>query len=92
MTARRYIVDGRVQGVGFRYFVAEVAADIGLSGWVRNLHQGSVEVLADGDDEQLVRLEKALWQGPPLARVQSVDAEPALPPEQRGFHVRSTAR
>lgn len=67
---RRIIVRGRVQGVGFRWFVQDVAADIGVSGWVRNLPDGrSVEALAEGTPEQLDRLAARMRQGPPGSHV-----------------------
>jgi len=91
MKANRYLVTGRVQGVGFRFFVEEEATSVGVTGWVRNLADGRVEVLAAGDDAQLGQLEKKLWEGPPLARVTSVDVEPATAPDHEGFHIRSTA-
>ena len=91
MKACRYIVRGRVQGVGFRYFVEDEAISIGVSGWVRNLRDGNVEVLAAGDEQQLERLEKKLWEGPALARVTHLDVEAAAPPESPGFHIRATA-
>ncbi len=68
------IVRGRVQMVGFRYFVVEAAQALDLGGWVRNLDDGSVELVAEGPEERLRRLEAALSDGPPLARVDSVDA------------------
>ncbi|NWF99636.1 MAG: acylphosphatase [Thermoanaerobaculaceae bacterium] len=72
MTSRRYVVAGRVQGVGFRYFVLREAQALGLCGWVRNLPSGEVEVLAAGEEVQLAALEGRLWQGPPHARVREV--------------------
>ena len=89
--AFRYIVTGRVQGVGSRSFVEEAAITNGVSGLVRNLRDGTVEVLAAGDPDQLERLEKKLWEGPALARVARLDVQPATAPEQPGFHIRSTA-
>ncbi|GLC27210.1 acylphosphatase [Roseisolibacter agri] len=62
-------VEGRVQGVGFRWFVREAAVGLGLSGWVRNLPDGSVEVLAAGDATALATLRTRLAEGPPHARV-----------------------
>ena len=70
----RYIVSGRVQGVGFRAFVADAARAEGLAGWVRNLPDGRVEVHAEGDAEALGRFEWRLWQGPAMARVDDVVA------------------
>ena len=69
---RRYIVTGRVQGVGFRWFVEKEARAIGVGGWVRNNDDGSVEVLASGSEEQLARLRKSLQAGPRAARVDEV--------------------
>ena len=69
---RRYIVTGRVQGVGFRWFVEKEAREISVSGWVRNNQDGSVEVLASGTPDQLDRLRKALQQGPRAGRVDEV--------------------
>jgi acylphosphatase len=88
--ARRYRVTGRVQGVGFRFFVEDAALREGVSGYVRNETDGSVEVLAEGEAEAMARLERALWSGPPGARVDDIRAE-ALPPSgrQSGFRVRS---
>jgi acylphosphatase len=77
--ARRYLVSGRVQGVGFRYFTQDIAAREGLTGRVRNLPDGSVEVVAEGDSDSLQRLEAALWRGPSHARVENVAVESATP-------------
>jgi acylphosphatase len=73
MTAIRFRVRGRVQGVGFRWFVRKAARDAELSGWVRNLPDGDVEVLAAGTAEGLDRLREALRRGPPAARVVLVE-------------------
>ncbi len=67
------IVRGRVQMVGYRYFVVEEARALGLAGWVRNLDDGSVELIAEGPEERLRQLEAALTDGPRLARVDKVD-------------------
>jgi acylphosphatase len=71
--ARHYIVSGRVQGVGFRYFTADVAVRENVIGWVRNLPDGRVEIDAEGDAEALVRFERSVRQGPRGARVEAVD-------------------
>ncbi|HET7379278.1 MAG TPA: acylphosphatase [Gaiellales bacterium] len=73
MNAVRYIVSGRVQGVGFRWFVMREAARLDLAGYVRNLPDGTVEVVAQGAVAALVSLESGLRHGPPAARVDSVD-------------------
>lgn len=70
---RRLVVRGRVQGVGFRWFVREHARRLGLAGRVRNLPDGSVDVEAGGDAEALDQLERYLGKGPSGATVQSVD-------------------
>jgi acylphosphatase len=67
------VVRGRVQGVGFRWFVRETGRRSGLAGWVRNNADGSVEVLADGEAPQLESLRRALWTGPAGAKVESID-------------------
>jgi len=79
--ARRYLVRGRVQGVGFRWFVEREAHLLGIAGWVRNNHDGSVEVLAQGTRDQLSGLHSRLREGPRAARVDSVDIADASPTE-----------
>ena len=85
--ARRFLVSGRVQGVGFRYFTQDIARREGLTGLVRNLHDGRVEVVVEGDLVSVDRLEQAIRQGPPQSRVERVDVD-ALPPTSGyvGFH------
>jgi acylphosphatase len=77
--ARRFVVRGRVQGVGFRWFVEREAHMLGLSGWVRNNSDGSVEVLAVGTHEQIVGLRSRLREGPRAARVDVVEEAEANP-------------
>lgn len=89
MPARRYWVRGRVQGVFFRATTRDKARALGLDGYVRNLPDGRVEVLASGDAEDLESLERFLREGPQMARVDGVDREGAQPPDQDGFHVTS---
>jgi acylphosphatase len=74
-------ISGRVQHVGFRWFVERRASELGLGGWVRNAADGSVEVAACGASAQVERLLEALRRGPSQARVQSVEIEerPAPP-------------
>jgi acylphosphatase len=67
--ARQYLIGGRVQGVGFRFFAEDAAAREGLHGWVRNSSDGRVEIRAEGDREALERFERAIAHGPPRARV-----------------------
>ncbi len=86
------IVDGRVQGVGFRYFVRENAAALGLTGWVRNLWDDRVELTAEGSREQLERLLSFVRRGPRAAFVTQVksDWQPASG-EYKDFRVYPTA-
>ena len=70
---RRFVVTGRVQGVGFRYFVLRRAQELGLTGWTRNLENGDVEVRAWGDPGALDRLAGELARGPRSAKVTNVD-------------------
>jgi acylphosphatase len=69
------VIHGDVQGVGFRYFVQRAAQQLGLSGWVRNNDDRTVEVVAEGDRDRLEQLRRALEQGPRMARVDQVDAQ-----------------
>ena len=88
---RRFEVFGRVQNVGFRFFVWRRAEALGLHGWVRNRWDGSVEVLAGGEPEPLETFAEQLRAGPRWARVDRVtvseEAESALPASS-GFDVR----
>ena len=68
------IVRGDVQGVGFRYFVQRTAHQLELRGWVRNNDDGTVELIAEGDRDRLEQLERAVRQGPRMARVDRVEA------------------
>ena len=77
--ARRYMVRGRVQGVGFRWFVEREAHILGVAGWVRNNHDGSVEGLAQGTRDQLSGLHGRLREGPRAARVDAVEVSDAPP-------------
>jgi len=89
LVARRFLISGRVQGVGFRYFVDARATAEGVHGWVRNLPDGRVEALLEGDMDSVDRVEAALWRGPSGAVVEDVAWE-AAPPSGRatGFSIR----
>jgi acylphosphatase len=89
IVARRYVITGRVQGVGFRFFTEHAAAREGVHGWVQNRADGAVEALIEGDEEAVDRVEAALRRGPAGARVERVSVEPE-PPSGRatGFVVR----
>ncbi|MCI1190851.1 acylphosphatase [Calidifontimicrobium sp. SYSU G02091] len=86
-------VHGRVQGVGFREACVHEARRLGLTGWVRNRLDGRVEVLAHGPPDAVAALRAWLAQGPPAARVERVDVQPAAvaEPDGKGFERRPTA-
>ena len=83
MTARRIIVRGRVQGVGFRWHALRLAAGLPLTGWVRNLPDGSVECFVQGEEAAIRRFMDVLSDGPPGSRVDDLadvvtDVDPAV--------------
>jgi acylphosphatase len=84
---RRYVVSGRVQGVGFRWFVEREAATLGVTGWVRNREDGRVEVMATGTRQQLIDLHSRLREGPRAARVDEVAVSPAPFLDARSFGI-----
>ena len=88
--ARHYLISGRVQGVGYRYFARNAADREGVTGWVRNLPDGRVEALLEGDDESVTRVERARRQGPGGARVDAVTVDDCEPPSgaHHGFSIR----
>ena len=77
--AKHLVIAGRVQGVGFRWFVEREAHLLGIAGWVRNNHDGSVEILAQGTRDQLSGLHGRLREGPRAARVDAVEVSDAQP-------------
>ena len=88
----RLAITGRVQGVGYRDWAVAAGQRLGLSGWVRNRTDGSVEALVVGDDEAVGRMIEACRHGPTLARVDAVDVEPVdLDILPSGFTRRPTA-
>lgn len=68
------VIRGNVQGVGFRYFIQRKARQLGLRGWVRNNHDGTVELVAEGSRQELEQLKMAAEEGPRMARVHRVEA------------------
>jgi acylphosphatase len=89
VVARRFLIGGRVQGVGYRMFAESAAAVEGVHGYVRNLPDGRVEALVEGDQESVDRVEMKLRRGPGGARVESFDVEPAAPTYRAtGFSIR----
>jgi acylphosphatase len=89
--AKRFYVSGRVQGVGYRFFAERTAGSLNISGYVRNLYDGRVEVYAIGSAEQLDTLRNALRCGPRMATVDGVDEEDAdlLRKYTNGFFIES---
>ena len=89
IVARRYLIGGRVQGVGFRMFAEAAAAVEGVHGFVRNLEDGRVEVVVEGDQASVDRVEMKLRRGPGGAHVETFDAEPSTPSYRpTGFTIR----
>ncbi len=88
MSAFRYVVAGRVQGVGYRYFVLRQAEVLGVSGYARNRSDGSVEVVAEGSDTALADFEARLREGPTFAEVTGVTREAIMERSGGGFHIR----
>lgn len=88
--ARLYIVEGRVQAVGFRMFVERAALELGLSGYVCNRRGGSVEVYAAGEKEVLEQLRAELEKGPSAARVVCVEESPAPLRHYHTFSIEAT--
>lgn len=88
--SRKYLVSGRVQGVGYRVFAQRTARELGVRGWARNLDDGRVEVLGIGYSHQLDDLEGELRMGPPAAEVRHVTVEVEIDVSVRieGFHIR----
>ena len=89
IVARRFVIGGRVQGVGFRMFAKAQAVREGVHGYVRNLPDGRVEALVEGDLEAVDRVERSLRRGPAGARVEEFRVEPAAPGHRAtGFEIR----
>jgi len=90
MKAVRAHITGVVQGVGFRAWVEQTAARVGLNGWVRNRRDGSVEAVFAGDTSKVDEMLTMCWRGPPAAKVDGVSIEDAPMPDGNGFEVRRT--
>ena len=88
MSAYRYVVSGRVQGVGYRYFVLRQADVLGVSGFARNRADGAVEVVAEGTEAVLADFESRLREGPAFAEVANVEREAIAERGSGGFHIR----
>ena len=88
MASFRYVVRGRVQGVGYRYFVMREANALGVTGFARNLADGTVEVVAEAADDVLDLFEDRLRQGPSFASVNALDRSAIATRGDQGFHIR----
>jgi acylphosphatase len=87
LIARRVVVEGRVQGVGFRYFAERAARDLGVHGWVRNLPGGGVESLVEGEEAAVGRYLERLREGPRMSRVTEVRVEETQPAGYASFEI-----
>jgi acylphosphatase len=88
LTRRHLVVRGRVQGVGYRWFVRELGESLGLTGWVRNREDGTVESEAEGEAAALEEFVRRLRDGNPAARVDAIESQTAAPQGGRGFEIR----
>jgi acylphosphatase len=88
LIARRFLISGRVQGVGFRFFAREAAATENLRGWVQNLPDGRVEAMVEGDRESVERFERKIRRGPASARVDDVAVSDEGTGAVHGFEIR----
>jgi acylphosphatase len=86
ITARKFIVTGRVQGVGFRFFACQAAARHGVAGTVRNMSDGSVEAIAEGHPTAIDAFRDELVRGPRVGRVDRVEEIPVEPAGNTSFH------
>jgi acylphosphatase len=91
MTAKRLIIRGRVQGVGYRYAMVDAAMTSGVTGWVRNRRDGSVEALVQGEPTAIESIIAWCRRGPSTARVSAVDLIEASEESANGFELRPTA-
>jgi acylphosphatase len=87
VNAKRLVISGRVQGVGYRAWMMHKATELGISGWVRNRADGSVEALIAGEVAAVEEMARLCRRGPRLAEVSSIDEDLVDPPEGYGFHL-----
>ncbi len=88
MIARRYFISGRVQGVSFRYYTRQAARELEIAGEVKNLLDGRVEAIAQGDAEKIDEFERFIHSGPSMARVDNVEITELTPdPEKKEFKI-----
>jgi len=87
VTAVHVRIRGLVHGVSFRSSMAQLASDVGVRGWVRNLPDGTVEAFLEGDERKVKRIIDWAKFGPPRARVDKLEVEPATPRNHRDFRI-----
>ena len=87
LIARRAVIRGRVQGVGFRYFAERTARDAGVRGWVRNRPDGSVETFAEGSEEAVRLYLDRLREGPRLGKVSAIEEEESTAAGHTAFEI-----
>lgn len=84
----KLLISGRVQGVGYRYSTREQASALGLVGWVRNLPDGRVEAMVEGNRSQVEKMVQWFHSGPPMAQVEAVEREARSPQKFQTFEIR----
>lgn len=87
LICKKYVISGRVQGVGYRAYTSAQAQKLGINGWVCNRPNGDVECTAVSTPEELAHFEKALYQGPPLSRVDSIQISSLPNVQYQGFKI-----
>lgn len=91
MAAKRLIITGQVQGIGYRHWLLTKATEAGLDGWVRNRANGTVEALISGETDAVEDLVRLCRRGPRMAVVASITEDFADPPDEPGFQILPTA-
>jgi len=87
----KLVISGRVQGVGFRYWVKKTAWELGIAGWVKNLSDGRVEAVFEGNEMLIKKIINECWQGPPLSKVDEVKVIREKVKEMKGFEIRKNS-
>ena len=90
MVSKRLLISGRVQGVYYRHWTETTARSLGLTGWVRNLRDGDVEIHVTGSEDKVEELIRRCWEGPPAAAVTDIRVEEIETEDVPGFSARAT--